>query len=313
VNWTALGRLAAVLAAVATLTFLLSSLVPGDAALAALGPEATSEQVLAFREAEGLNDPLPVRFARWIGGALQGDFGQSMKYQESVSTLIGQRLPVTLQLALMAQALALLVAIPTAIFSAYRRGGSFDRLASGVNFLMLSMPNFVLALGLIFIFSLKLNWLPSTGFVPIDESLIGNMKSMAMPTLAAAVGPVAVYTRLLRSDMLQTLNEDFILLAKAQGLSPLHILFRHALRPSSLGLMTVVGINFGVLLGGAVVVEQLFALPGVGSLLVGAVGSRDFAIVQAVTLLIAAVYVIVNFTVDRLYVLVDPRIRNQHV
>jgi peptide/nickel transport system permease protein len=306
------ARLLVVLFAIATLTFTLSSLAPGDAALAVLGPEATDEQIEVFREAEGLNDPFLVRYGNWLFGFLQGDLGQSIKFGEPVADLIARGLPVTLQLAIMAQILAIAVAIPLAVASAFRFGGVLDRFTSSGTFVLLSTPNFIVGLALMFVFSIQLGWLPSSGFVPMEESLEGNLKSMLMPTLTAALGPIAVYTRVLRSDMAQTLNENFILLARSQGISPLRILFRHALRPSSLGLLTLVGINFGILLGGAVVVEQLFALPGIGSLLVGSVASRDFAIVQGVTLLVAFLYVMLNFLVDRLYPLIDPRIRNQN-
>ena len=306
------ARLLVVLFAIATLTFTLSSLAPGDAALAVLGPEATDEQIEVFRESEGLNDPFLVRYANWLFGFLQGDLGQSIKFGEPVADLIARGLPVTLQLAFMAQILAIAIAIPLAVASAFRFGGALDRFTSSGTFVLLSTPNFILGLALMFVFSIQLGWLPSSGFVPIEESLEGNLKSMLMPTLTAALGPIAVYTRVLRSDMAQTLNENFILLARSQGISSLRILFRHALRPSSLGLVTLVGINFGILLGGAVVVEQLFALPGIGSLLVGSVASRDFAIVQGVTLLVAFMYVMLNFLVDRLYPLLDPRIRNQN-
>jgi peptide/nickel transport system permease protein len=305
----AIVRLFVVLFAVATLTFFLSSLIPGDAALASLGPEATPEQIEAFREAEGLNDPILLRFVTWLGDLARGDLGQSIKYGESVSGLIAQRLPVTIQLALMAQVLALFVALPLAAFSAFRKGKSFDRVVSASSFVLLSMPNFIIGLALMYFLSIVLGWLPSSGYIPLSESFSENLKSMIMPTLAAAVGPIAVYTRVLRSDMALTLSENFILLARAQGIPPIRILFKYALRPSTLGLVTLVGINFGVLLGGAVVVEQLFALPGLGSLLVGAVTSRDFAVVQGITLLVAFIYVLVNFLVDRIYPLIDPRIR----
>ena len=309
VKLTAIIRLFVVLFCVAALTFFLTALIPGDAALVTLGPEATQEQIDAFREAEGLNDPILLRFVSWLSDLLRGDLGQSIKYGESVSGLIGQRLPVTIQLALMAQVLALVVALPLAAFSAFKKGKSFDRVVSASSFVLLSMPNFIIGIALMYLLSIVLGWLPSSGFVPIGESFTENLKSMIMPTLAAAVGPIAVYTRVLRSDMALTLSENFILLARAQGVPPIRILFRYALRPSTLGLITLVGINFGVLLGGAVVVEQLFALPGLGSLLVGAVSSRDFAVVQGITLLIAFIYVILNFVVDRIYPLVDPRIR----
>jgi peptide/nickel transport system permease protein len=306
---TAIVRLFVVLFCVAALTFFLTALIPGDAALVSLGPEATQEQIEVFREAEGLNDPNLLRFVSWLTDLLRGDLGQSIKYGESVSGLIAQRLPVTIQLALMAQVLALVVALPLAAFSAFKKGKSFDRVVSASSFVLLSMPHFIIGLALMYLLSIVLGWLPSSGFVPLGESVIENLRSMIMPTIAAALGPMTVYTRVLRSDMALTLSENFVLLARAQGVPPIRILFRYALRPSTLGLITLVGINFGVLLGGAVVVEQLFALPGLGSLLVGAVSSRDFAVVQGITLLIAFIYVILNFVVDRIYPLVDPRIR----
>jgi peptide/nickel transport system permease protein len=305
-------RLPLVLAAVAWLTFFLTYLIPGDAALAILGPEATKEQLDAFREAEGLNDPIFLRFFSWLWDLFRGDLGQSIKYGENVVTLIGQRIPVTIELALLAQTLALLIAIPLAAFSAYRSGKALDRLVSSGSFVLLSLPNFIFGLLFVYIFSIQLGWLPSSGFVSLSESVGENLKSMIMPTIVAAVGPIAVYTRVLRSDMVSTLSENFILLARSQGVPPFRILFRYALRPSALGLVTLIGLNFGVLLGGAVVVEQLYALPGLGSLLVGSVAAKDFAVVQGITLLIASIYVLLNFFVDRIYTLIDPRIRIQN-
>jgi peptide/nickel transport system permease protein len=301
-----------VLLAVTLLTFLIASLLPGDLAYAILGDQATPETVEALRHDMGLDQPVLWRYLRWLAGVLQGDLGRSYRTGESVLGAILGRLPVSLELMLAAEVAAFVVAIPIAIQCAARAGTGFDRIATGIAFAKLSIPSFMVAILLIYLFAVQLRLFPATGYVPFGEDPLGNLRSLVLPALTLAIGEWPVLMRVLRSDMIATLQEDFIALAKAKGLRPRRILLVHALKPSSLTLVTVAGINIGRLIGGAVIVESVFALPGIGRLLIGAIYTRDFMILQGVVLFVAAGFVIVNFLVDMLYALLDPRIRHGH-
>ena len=302
--------LIAVLFAVSFLTFMLTQLLPGDPATAILGPAATPERIAIVEEDLGLDKPLPEQYLDWLGGVLTGDFGRAYSNNQPVADSIKDRLPTTLELLIVAQVLALIVAVPIAIFSAYRRNGAFDKVATGGAFTMLSIPNFVLAIYLITVFAVNLDWVPASGYTKFSDDPVKNIQSIILPSVALAIGLAAVYIRLLRSDMIATLQEDFILMARSQGLSPRRILFRHALRPSSFSLITVVGINVGALIGGSVIMEIIFALPGIGTLMLQSIGRRDYLVVQGVVLIIATGYVVANFVVDILYSVLDPRIRH---
>jgi peptide/nickel transport system permease protein len=299
-----------VLLAVTLLTFLIASLLPGDLATAMLGDQATPEAVAALRRDMGLDQPLWWRYLNWLGGILQGDFGRSFRTGEPVLAAILARLPVSLELMLLAELAALAISIPLAIHCAVRSGSGFDRFVTGIAFAKLSIPNFMAAILLIWLFAVELRWLPATGFVPFAEDPLGNLRSLVLPALTLALAEWPVLMRVLRSDMIATLQEDYITLAKAKGLKRRRILFLHALKPSSLTLITVAGINIGRLIGGAVIVESVFALPGIGRLLLGAIYTRDFMILEGVVLFVAAGFVIVNFLVDLLYAVLDPRIRH---
>jgi peptide/nickel transport system permease protein len=299
-----------VLLAVTLLTFLIASLLPGDLALAMLGDQATPEAVAALRHDMGLDQPIWWRYLRWLGGVLQGDFGRSFRTGEPVLGAILARLPVSIELMLLAEIAGLLMGIPLAIQCAVRNGGPFDRIVTGVAFAKLSIPNFMVAILLIYIFAVQMRVLPATGFVPFSEDIVGNLRCLVLPALTLALAEWPVLMRVLRSDMIATLQEDYIAMAKAKGLKPRRILLVHALKPSSLTMITVAGINIGRLIGGAVIVESVFALPGIGRLLIGAIYTRDFMILQGVVLFVAAGFVIVNFLVDMLYAVLDPRIRH---
>jgi peptide/nickel transport system permease protein len=307
-----LGYLLPVLFAVTLLTFLIASLLPGDLAYAMLGDQATPEAVAALRRDMGLDQPLWWRYLHWLGGILQGDFGRSFRTGEPVLSAILARLPVSLELMLLAELTALAVSIPLAIRCAVNSGGTFDRVVTGVAFAKLSIPNFMAAILLIYVFAVALRLLPATGYTPLEEDWLGNLRSMLLPALTLALAEWPVLMRVLRSDMIATLQEDYITMAKAKGLKQRRILFVHALKPSSLTLITVAGINIGRLIGGAVIVESVFALPGIGRLLLGAIYTRDFMILQGVVLFVAAGFVIVNFLVDMLYAVLDPRVRHAH-
>ena len=301
-----------VLLAVSLLTFLIASLLPGDLAYVILGDQATPDKVAALRHDMGLDQPLLIRFLGWLGHILQGDFGRSFRTGQTVLQAVSERLPVSFELMVLAELTALLIGVPLAIVCAARSGGAFDRFMTGSAFGMLSVPTFLSAILLIYLFAVELHWLPATGYIPFTEDPIGNLRFMVLPALTLALAEWPGIMRVLRSDMIATLQEDYIAMAKAKGLKPARILFVHALKPSSLTLVTITGINIGRLIGGALIVETIFALPGIGRLLVGALYSRDLIILQGVVLLVASGFVIVNFIVDMLYAVLDPRIRHGH-
>jgi peptide/nickel transport system permease protein len=301
-----------VLLAVSLLTFLIASLLPGDLAYVILGDQATPDKVAALRHDMGLDQPLLIRFFGWLGHILQGDFGRSFRTGQTVLQAVSERLPVSFELMILAELTALLIGVPLAIVCAARSGGAFDRFMTGSAFGMLSVPTFLSAILLIYLFAVQLHWLPATGYIPFTEDPIGNLRFMVLPALTLALAEWPGIMRVLRSDMIATLQEDYIALAKAKGLTPRRILFVHALKPSSLTLVTITGINIGRLIGGALIVETIFALPGIGRLLIGAIYTRDLIILQGVVLLVASGFVIVNFIVDMLYAVLDPRIRHGH-
>ena len=299
-----------VLLAVTVLTFLIAALLPGDLAYVMLGDQATPEKIAALRQQMGYDLPLWQRYLQWLGNVVLGDLGRSFRTGEAVLGAVLDRLPVSIELMILAQLIAFSIGVPLAILCAVNRGGTVDRFLTGVAFGKLSMPSYLVAILLIYLFAVKLNWLPATGYVPFTEDPLGNLRSFLLPALTLGFGEWPVLMRVLRSDMIATLQEDYIAMAKAKGLRPARILLVHALKPSSLTLVTVAGINIGRLIGGALIVESIFALPGIGRLLVGAIYARDFIIMQGVVLFVAAAFVIVNFLVDLLYALLDPRIRH---
>jgi peptide/nickel transport system permease protein len=301
-----------VLVAVSLLTFLIASLLPGDLAYVILGDQATPEKVAALRHDMGLDQPIWWRYLSWLGNVLQGDFGRSFRTGQTVLQAVAERLPVSIELMLLAQLGALAIGIPLAIACAVRSGSAFDRFMTGSAFSMLSVPAFLSAILLIYLFAVELRWLPATGYVPFNEDPVGNLRCFLLPALTLALGEWPVLMRVLRSDMIATLQEDYIAMARAKGLKPSRILLVHALKPSSLTLVTVTGINIGRLIGGTVIVESIFALPGIGRLLLGAIFTRDLIILQGVVLFVAIGYVLMNFIVDMLYAVLDPRIRHGH-
>jgi peptide/nickel transport system permease protein len=301
-----------VLVAVSLLTFLIASLLPGDLAYVILGDQATPEKVAALRHDMGLDHPIWWRYISWLGHVFEGDFGRSFRTGQTVLQAVAERLPVSFELMLLAELGALVIGIPLAIACAVRSGSAFDRFMTGTAFGMLSVPAFLSAILLIYLFAVELRWLPATGYVPFAEDPIGNLRCFVLPSLTLALGEWPVLMRVLRSDMITTLQEDYIAMARAKGLKPWRILLVHALKPSSLTLVTVTGINIGRLIGGTVIVESIFALPGIGRLLIGAIYTRDLVILQGVVLVVACGYVLMNFIVDMLYAVLDPRIRHGH-
>jgi len=301
-----------VLVAVSLLTFLIASLLPGDLAYVILGDQATPDKVAALRHDMGLDQPIWWRYLGWLGHVLEGDFGRSFRTGQTVMQAVAERLPVSFELMLLAELAALAIGIPLAIACAVRAGSAFDRFMTGSAFGMLSVPAFLAAILLIYLFAVDLRWLPATGYIPFSEDPLGNLRCFVLPALTLALGEWPVLMRVLRSDMISTLQEDYIAMARAKGLKPSRILLVHALKPSSLTLVTVTGINIGRLMGGTVIVESVFALPGIGRLLLGAIYTRDLIILQGVVLCVACGYVLMNFIVDMLYAVLDPRIRHGH-
>jgi len=305
-----LALLVPVLFIVTAFSYLLLDLLPGDPTINILGPNATQEAVDRLREELNLNDPLPVRYVRWIGDLAQGDLGRSYFNQQPVIEALRQRFGVSLELLIASQIIALAIAVPLAITAARRPGGIVDRVSTGGAFIFLGIPNFVLAVLLVFIFAVRFDLFPATGLPPFSEGPAEHFRSLVLPAVSLAMAELAVYLRLLRTDMIATLQEDFILNARAKGMPGWYILLRHAFRPSSFSLLTVIGLNFGRLIGGALIVEVIFNLPGMGSLAAQSIFSRDYLMVQGFVVVVAIGYVFMNFAVDMLYAILDPRIRH---
>ncbi|MCG8694472.1 MAG: ABC transporter permease [Minwuiales bacterium] len=304
-----LRRLVVVMFAVTLLTFLLVNILPGDIAYDIAGQDASEEEVQQIREDLGLNEPVLIRYFTWLGGVFTGDWGKSFRTGEPVMEAILSRFPVSLQLMVVAQIFALLLALPFGIISAYRPGGVMDRFIAGAAFFCLSIPPFMMAILLIFLFALFLQIMPATGYEPLSAGLWENMRFFILPALSFALAEWTVLMRVLRADMIGVLQQDYIAMARAKGLPTLRIILVHALRPSSFSMITIFGLQVGSLIGGSIIIESIFALPGVGRLLINAIYARDFIVIQGCVTFIAAAYVLVNFTVDLVYALLDPRIR----
>ena len=303
-------HLLAVLLAVTFVTFMLVNVLPGDIAYDIAGLDSSEEEVQAIREEIGLNRPVLVRYARWLGGFLTGDWGHSFRTREPVLEAIMTRFPVSLELVLIAQIMALLLALPLGVISALRANSRFDRIVTVGGFFCLSVPNFMMAIILIYVFGLWLNWLPVTGYEPISEGLWVNLRNFILPSLSFALAEWTLLARVLRSDMIGVLQEDYISMARAKGMPVRRILWVHAMRPSSFSLITLLGLQVGVLIGGSIIIESIFALPGVGRLLIGSIFARDFMVIQGCVTFIAVAYVVINFGVDICYALLDPRVRS---
>jgi peptide/nickel transport system permease protein len=306
-------RLVIVFFSVTLLTFLLVNVLPGDVAYDIAGQDASEEEVKRIRADLGLDRPALVRYADWLARFVTGDWGKSYRTGEPVMEAVLSRFPVSFELMLVAQALALALALPAALACAVRPGGIVDRSFAAAGFLSLSTPPFVGAIVLILVFALHFRWLPATGYVPFLEDPWQNLRAFVLPGLAIALAEWTVLMRVLRADLIGVLQEDYIALARAKGLPAWRILLVHALRPASFSTLTIVGLQVGGLIGGAIIVESIFALPGVGRLLLNAIFARDFLIVQGVVTFVAIAYVVVNFTVDLLYLALDPRLRSERV
>lgn len=294
---------------VSLMSFAVIWLVPGDPAASFLDASATQEQIARVHQELGLNQPLWQQMLHWYGRVLTGDLGQSILLHRSVGEALLERLPVTLSLAALALVLAAVLGISAGIFAAMHRGGTADRTVMTASLLGLSVPDFWLGLVMIVVFAVGLGWLPSGGFVPITESVVGWLRTMTLPALTLGLVQTGFIARMTRSAMLDVLQQDYIRTADAKGLKHGFVVLRHGLPNAMLPILTVLGIIAGSLLGGAVVVEQVFSLPGVGRLIIGAIMSRDFPVIQGGLLFLAAIYVVINLMVDLLYAVVDPRVR----
>ena len=313
-----IGQLLLVLFLVTVFTSVLIALVPGDVTYT-LAPVASPDQRAALRHDLHLDKPITTRYVEWVDGLVHGNLGcyygtsgysATKSCPDKVSDRVKAALPISLELMLYAQVLALIIAIPLGVWTAYRAGSTFDKSANAIAFGALAIPNFVLGLVLAFYVGTKAGWVEPTGWVNFGDNITQHFKQAALPTIALAVGQVAVYMRLLRSDMIATLQEDYVEMARAKGISSSRILWRHALRPSSFTLLTVAGLNVGTLIGGAVVIENIFVIHGMGFLIADAIFRRQYVALQSYVAILALGYVAVNFLVDVFYSVLDPRIRN---
>jgi peptide/nickel transport system permease protein len=294
---------------VAIFIFMLLRLTPGDPAAIIAGDYANDAQIAEIRQNLGLDKPLITQFFVWIGNMLQGDFGQSFFYKKDVAELISSRLEPTLSLSLLTILLTVCIAVPLGTVAAYKQGSWLDRGIMGFSVMGFSLPVFVIGYALIYIFSIKLGWLPVQGYQRIGDGFGGWLLRLVLPSLALSVVFVAFIARMTRTSVLEVLGEDYVRTARAKGQTESRVLMRHALRNAAVPIVTVIGLSFAILIGGVVVTESVFTIPGLGLLTVEAVLARDFPTIQAVILLFSFIYVLINLAIDVSYTLLDPRIR----
>ncbi len=304
-------------ALISGLTLVLISLVvfagvrmlPGDPARVLAGTEADEAGLEEVREKYGLNDSIAIQYLRWASLAARGDLGESIRTREPVAATVASKLPITIELACLSLLVAVAIAIPAGVIAAVRRNSMWDLLASGASLCGVSVPNFWLGIMLILLVSVRLGWLPASGFVPIAEDPLGNLKRMLMPALVLGTGLAAVLMRQTRNSMIEVLGADYIRTARSKGLGQKAVVVRHALRNGLIPVVTILGLQMGALMSGAVVTEQIFVIPGFGRLIVEAVFTRDYPVVQGVVLITASAYVLINLLVDVSYSMLNPRIR----
>jgi peptide/nickel transport system permease protein len=304
-----LGILIPTLIFVSMMIFALQQLLPGDPALALAGEERDPQVIQFLRARYHLDQPLPVRYAYWIGGVLHGDLGESIRIQRPVADLVLEKLPVTGELTVLAMIIALAIGIPAGIVAAVKRGTAWDVAANAVALWGLSTPNFWLGILMILLFSVHLGWLPASGYVSPLESLWGNLGTLIMPAFVLGNAIAAVIMRHTRSAMLQVMRSDYVRTARAKGLSERVVILKHGLRNALGPVITLGALEFGQLLSGAVLTEQVFTIPGFGKLVVDAVFNRDYAVVQGVVLCTASFYILLNLAADLLYAAINPRLR----
>jgi len=284
-------------------------MIPGDPARVLAGTDADTAGLEEIREKYGLKDPIPVQYLRWIGLALSGDLGESIRTRQPVTWTVAKKLPITLELACLSLLIALAIAIPAGVLAAVKRNSGWDVAASAVSLCGVSVPNFWLGIMLILLLSVRLGWLPASGFVPLWEDPRGNLTRMLMPAFVLGSALAAALMRQTRNSMIEVLSADYIRTAYSKGLAQRAVVFRHAIRNGLIPVVTILGLQTGALMGGAVVTEQIFVVPGFGRLIVEAVFTRDYPLVQGVVLITASAYVLINLLVDVSYSLLNPRIR----
>ena len=294
---------------VSLFVFTLQKLLPGDPVLAMAGEERDPAVMEYLRDKYRLNDPIPVQYLNWVGNVLTGDFGTSLRTEQPVTTLLASKLPVTLELAVLALLIALLIGVPTGIISAVRKGTVVDYGANVIALSGISIPHFWLGILLIMVFAVKLQWLPASGFVPVGEDFGQNLKTLILPAFVLGAGLSGILMRHTRSAMLEVLRTDYVRTARAKGLRPRTVILKHALRNALMPIVTLTTLLFGELLGGAVLTEQVFSIPGFGKMIVDAVFNRDYAVVQGVVLCIAIGFLLLNLLADVLYRMINPRLR----
>lgn len=294
---------------VSVMVFVIVHLTPGDPVTFMLGDEASPEVVATLRQRLGLDQPLPVQYGKWLFRAATGDLGRSIRSNMPVAEAILQRIPVSIEVTLIAMLVSLSIAIPAGVLSATRRNSAVDMGATAGALVGVSMPNFLLGFFLIYLLAVKLRLLPPSGWVPLSESLTLNLKSAVMPALTLGAAAAAIVTRMTRSSLLEVLSLDYVRTARAKGLAERHVVMKHAFRNGLIPVVTIVGLQVGHLMGGAIITETLFGLPGMGRLIVDAINTRDYPIVQGVVLFSAVIFVFANLMVDFLYAGLDPRIR----
>jgi len=298
-----------VMAVVAVFVFALLRLTPGDPAAIIAGSAATSQDVANIRLKLGLDEPIVTQFFVWLGNMARGDFGESFFFKRTVASLVGDRVEPTLMLSLTTIVLSVLIAVPLGVVAAYRQGTWIDRIVMGFSVLGFSVPVFVIGYVLIYVFAIELAWLPVQGYQPLRDGVGGFLQRLVLPSLTLSVIYIALIARITRTSVLEVLGEDYIRTARAKGLPRSTVLMRHALRNAAVPIVTVIGIGAALLIGGVVVTESVFSIPGLGRLTVDAVLARDYPTVQAVILLFSLVYVLLNLLVDVAYTFLDPRIR----
>lgn len=298
-----------VLLVVSVVLFLLLNVMPGDAADSMSTMDATAEEVEALRESLGLNDPMYIQYLSWLKNVLKGDFGISFLNGASVTEKIVTRLPVTLELTLLAMLIAVAIALPMGVLSATHRNSAIDAIASFISMIGVAVPHFWLAMMLIIIFSVNLHWLPASGFTPISQGLGKNLIKMIMPAFSVGLGFAATVMRQTRSNMIDVLGTDYISTAKAKGMSKSVVVWKHGVRNALIPVITVIGMQTGRLFGGAIVVETLFGLPGIGTAIVQSIFSRDYQMTMGCVMMVAVIIILINTIVDILYVIIDPRVR----
>jgi peptide/nickel transport system permease protein len=304
-----IGLIVPTLLLVSVLVFSLQHLLPGDPAIALSGDEHDPAVVEHLREKYGFNRPVVVQYGMWLGSVLEGDLGISYRNRIPVLDLIATKLPVTLELALFSMIIALVIGVPLGIVAATRRDSFVGLSANMIALSGISVPHFWLGIMMILVFSVNLGWLPASGFVPITEDLQQNLVSLIMPAFVLGTGVAGVITRHTRAAMRQVLSSDYVRTARAKGLTESKVINKHALRNALMPVITLTSIEFGRLLSGAVLTEQIFSIPGFGKLIVDAVFNRDYAVIQAVVLVAATLYILLNFVADILYYAVNPRLR----